>query len=1037
MKRKLLLAAKILAGIAALGLVAGLVFILVILPRMDMSGADDIPPFFEDPNLTISKTHSDGTPYTINNSTATFHLDIAKPDAHCARVFSTYADALRYCQEHGLPTLPSTQLIQGRLKAFDDALCAAAELAMRNRRQHALERLLASLIKSDAPTDAVIHVATALSLAGIQPQGLDNDTRRHIEVSQNEFLNTFEAKPCGFWDASEDLRALFQSDRYLMRGLALRDSAEACAAISRAISEDDALKAPFLNLREFGAKLANPATAIPFEALAALTPQDIRQRFPVGARFALIAYSASHEQSLIDRLTRERQLAGGENVMALIIDAVKSGRLSLDPKPDSGWYDYQWHALETLLVPERGHEAAKLKLSAAYRQRLENAFATILTKERETQIKRVPLICIGSLSSDSATPIVQVTISPDFSAEPTLTVYLRFGRGYRFLRQALGAIFQDEWPRIHLEGADTSLDASLHETALFCYGLYETLCLEIGQHPHYLPDELDALDRGQAVAAFERWRETWLTDPALTNDTRVAVPVALRPNGTVSHWGTAGIKLEAIQYAYRDLPRVKGQVEPIFAPCNAYLPTDIFFEFDSSASSSPMTRAQFRSLCDTCPDLPALEKTFGRVSFTRARSDSLNILKWVQAYWGWGMLAIAGFAFWKVRRARRWIAIAGAVLLAGWGCLFALSPCYRTSFIVRRIATINTPLALICENRFIHSAPPEPRLRALAELCVHPDPQTRYLAVHALAMITHMPGFAVDTNAWHQAGIQERIIQAANDPNPDTAVCAVIALENYCDQAVVDFLVNKLPAAKHIDILCVGIIRTLAHINDPRAEAAIRPFCTDPRFAVSYSAIGALGKMGTPEAQEYLWQLAESPSLFIRKAALRAIKGNCMYWWAPQLDKEAAAEKCEALLAEFAKRADLPFDVRMSAAATGSQSEQSVIRASVNLLDASGPLVQNGRVLTWLTHRLIDNYPLPNPETIALSNLLTQASVQHELIPAVNGQDPAAIRQTLVNIMSNAMVHADSDTRTLVDWVIQKLYPEQDATSRRRRKRNR
>ena len=1032
-KRKLLLAAKILAGIAALGVVAMLVFFLVILPRMDMPGATDIPPFFEDPKLAISKTHSDGTPYTVNNSIATFRLDIAKPDAHCAHVFSTYADALRYCQEHGLPTLPSVQLIQGRLKAFDDTLCIAAELAMRNRRQHALERLLASLIKNNAPTEAVIHVATALSLSGTEPQGLDGGTRRRVEASRDEFLKLPEAKPCGFWDADENLRTLFQSDRYLMRGLMLHDSTEACAAISRAISENAALRASFLNLREFGAKLANPVTAIQFATLTGLNPQDIRQRFPEDARFALISYSASNEQQLIERLTRERRLTGDENVMALIIAAVKSGRLSLDPKPDSGWYDYQWHALETLLMPERGHESAKLKLSAAYRQRLENAFATILTKERETQIKRLPLMTLGCMGSDPA-PVPKVIITPDFSAEPTLTVYLRLGRGYRFLRQALGAVFQDEWPDIRLTGSDISLDASLHEAALFCYGLYETLCLEIGQLPRYLPDESDSLDRGQAVATFKRWHETWQADPVLTNDTRVAAPVARRPNGNVSHWGTAGIKLEVVRYAYRDTPEVEGKIEPIFMPCKAYLPTDIFIEFDRDASFPPLTRAEFRSACDACPNLDAIGKAFGH-TFARTSPVPYPFLQWVHTYWGWGTAVLAGWVFWRVRRARRWIALAGAVLLVGWGCLFAFSPCYRTSFIVRRIATINIPMATICEYRFIHSALPEPRLRALSELCGHPDPQTRYLATRALAMITCEPGFAIDTNAWHQVDIRDRIIQTANDPNPDIAAFAVTALANYSDQAVVDFLVNRLSATKDSDFLCMCIIRTLARIGGSRAEDAIRPFCTDPRQGISNSAIFAFGEMATPEAQAHLWRLAESPILPIRGAALHAIKKNCASWWTPQRDKEASAEKCEALIAEHAKRQDLPFDVRMTAATIGIKNEQSVIRVSAHLLDASDSPGQNGRVLTWLTRRLIDNYPLPNPESAALSNLLTEASVQLELIPAVNGQDPDAIKQTLVNVMSNAITHADSDTRALAERALRKLQPEQDEAQSRRRRR--
>jgi hypothetical protein len=114
-----------LGALAALGVIVLLVFVLVIWPQLE-SSAHDKKPFWYDKKMAIEKLAPDGTPYTVNNSTATFRLDVAKPDAHSRLVFTNYAAALAYCRERGLPTLPSVQLIQGKLKQRR-RLCAALE----------------------------------------------------------------------------------------------------------------------------------------------------------------------------------------------------------------------------------------------------------------------------------------------------------------------------------------------------------------------------------------------------------------------------------------------------------------------------------------------------------------------------------------------------------------------------------------------------------------------------------------------------------------------------------------------------------------------------------------------------------------------------------------------------------------------------------------------------------------------------------------------------------------------------------------------
>ena len=286
-------------GLLLLGLLALVIFVVFYLPGYTPPGAEDIPPFFHDKSMGIERNTPDGIPYTVNNSTATFKLDVTESDEHCELVFTDYASALKYCRKNGLATIPSVQLVQGKLKSFDDALSAALELAMGERRNRMFSRLLESL-KRSGTSEAVVHVATALSLAGLHSV-VEPDLMIKVQIARNEFLGTPQSRPIGFWDGNDQLRRNFQFDRFLMQGFNLHEHPEACIAISRAIMEDETLRSEFTYVRNFGSKLTNPFFSIAVDQLAELTPEQIRQRFPCDAKFALIAYSGSKENALIDR----------------------------------------------------------------------------------------------------------------------------------------------------------------------------------------------------------------------------------------------------------------------------------------------------------------------------------------------------------------------------------------------------------------------------------------------------------------------------------------------------------------------------------------------------------------------------------------------------------------------------------------------------------------------------------------------------------------------------------------------------------------
>jgi hypothetical protein len=62
------------------------------------------------------------------------------------------------------------------------------------------------------------------------------------------------------------------------------------------------------------------------------------------------------------------------DLMRELVRRIRSGDVDLKPGPQSGWYEYQAYALETLLLPEKGSEHDKLLLTKAYKKRMLEAF---------------------------------------------------------------------------------------------------------------------------------------------------------------------------------------------------------------------------------------------------------------------------------------------------------------------------------------------------------------------------------------------------------------------------------------------------------------------------------------------------------------------------------------------------------------------------------------------------------------------------------------------------------------------------------------
>ena len=211
------------------------------------------------------------------------------------------------------------------------------------------------------------------------------------------------------------------------------------------------------------------------------------------AHLAFVPASDSPESKLFRDLYCASPIPADQNLIDVLIDRIRSGALDFTPTKESGWYDRQLYALETLLVPERAPEKDHLFLTKRYKEKLVETFKSLITQHRETHVKQLRTGSEGDSSAGGPAP--KVDLYPQLPVEPFPTFYLRTARAYRFLQgillASLGQAFLDQSARVLEDGsrAPTKLGAELGQKIELCYGLYSVAAQSIGMRPTLDPDE--------------------------------------------------------------------------------------------------------------------------------------------------------------------------------------------------------------------------------------------------------------------------------------------------------------------------------------------------------------------------------------------------------------------------------------------------------------------------------------------------------------------------------------------------------------------
>ena len=382
--------------------------------------------------------------------------------------------------------------------------------------------------------------------------------------------------------------------------------------IGEVLTFNNELRNDYDGINAFFSRLTNPPAASTVmdvqngDQLQALVASQLSQGLQPAV--ALFPASTSREQRLFDQLF-PMGVPADANLMQELITRIMSGEVSLEPGDDSGWYDHQCFALETLLLPTEGEESVKLVLSGQYKQRMLEAFAAMITKHRETHVRQ---LAVAGEAGCQAPPQELASISPILRLEPNATYYLRTARAYTFLQVFLHATLgQEALAELHgltEQGPrELNLDAELELQRQLFYGFYLLSMEDVGLPSSLTTDELPDANAARQVALD--WIADFASDPDLAVDTRVVVPAAVNVmRGTTHLWATTGVRLAKLDAEFADgfIPSIRApesgddwqEVEGrIVKPITYLIPVDEFVAVEIPSLDCP-TREEFRQMCD-------------------------------------------------------------------------------------------------------------------------------------------------------------------------------------------------------------------------------------------------------------------------------------------------------------------------------------------------------------------------------------------------------------------------------------------------------
>lgn len=493
-------------------------------------------------------------------------------------ILPTYRQAIAYAQKHGshLPIMVSANIVDALKKEVFDSCYAGLDLAIEAGQtphvpRRELFRKLRELVKSDALLDELVRAADLLA------EGKSDAANAALA----KFLDDpMRSRPIGFYTWNDSLGRIFRRDRLLQTSFKLPDARLATAAA--AVRSEASVEKAYRFHAEYLRVMTNPFSGCP--------PLADSAGFET---WALLPACRSNETELQKKVLREERRALFDP-MNEMIRRVRDGRLSLAPRSDSGFYDYEQHALEGYLLAPKNPEGKKVTFGAKYMERLEEAFKTGLAKARESHAK--DLEAGVAPTSEVPTPASK----PQLPLEPLPTVFRRIATAFDFLIAALEALVGgetlDKVRGFHPDGPMRSVRQELREIRALCHGLALIAADEVGLQWSEL-GAAKGIDEKESVAVAKKWMSDYASDPRVARDARFAVPVAVETDGDgrpvhIHCWGTFGVQFVKVKVRYTRPPAGVSVTEE----AHYLLIADKFLAFKRPYGLGPLTRDEYRAV---------------------------------------------------------------------------------------------------------------------------------------------------------------------------------------------------------------------------------------------------------------------------------------------------------------------------------------------------------------------------------------------------------------------------------------------------------
>jgi len=623
--------------------------LLLLLPALAFTFIDRSDPLtpvraipVTDPQSGVSST------IFIDDSTATFQLEVPEDikeettEGKNEKITDPvlYPDFITASDNAGYLVLPSFELCGERGKFFDDGAYAAVELQLEQGLKSleggkvaflkklyqmlAYKEAQAADTAKDAYHQALVFATAGLILSspdGAPPQEL-NISKALLKEAQTK-IDQFRkkplySKPLGFYNWSPELQTIFTRDRFLMSKLDTSkiDELALALALTDAVTSDTVLASQHDFVVNLYSRLTNPPSVlstmeiknIALDCAGILADSAKLEQLQAKLNpnentppqlFALFPPSRSKEVDLANKMQGIPLLKG--NLMDLLIQYIKEGKISLAPTADSGWYEYQQFALECFLRPQDTPEGDKLTMNEGYIKRLEEAFRSMLTQARETHIKQLDY----GKETTAMPPQFEVEVSPNLLLEPMPTYYLRVAQGYGFLNWVLESNLGKETLTkmygLREKGkAEENLDQELASIRELFYGFYLEACMDIGLTPEPLTDK--SIDPRKAIERAEKWLTDWRSDPLMAQDIRVIVPMGPTGEDSLNCWCVLGIRPIIVNVYYQNAPTVtcdnpSAKLNVSYSSQTYSILVPVFAEV-VVPGETPYTREEFRALCD-------------------------------------------------------------------------------------------------------------------------------------------------------------------------------------------------------------------------------------------------------------------------------------------------------------------------------------------------------------------------------------------------------------------------------------------------------